>query len=65
MGNFNRRVGVKVIFVVVPVDNGETVLDTAGVGLLVVVVVGPDDPNILSAAFVALGIVVGGNGGAN
>ena len=64
MGNFNRRVGVNVIFVVVPVDNGETVLDTAGVGLLVVVV-GPDDPNILSAAFVALGIVVGGNGGAN
>ena len=64
MGNFNRRVGVNVIFVVVPVDNGETVLDTAGVGLLVVVV-GPDDPNILSAAFVALGIVVGGSGGAN
>ena len=63
MGNFNRRVGVKVIFVV-PVDNGETVLDTAGVGLLLVVV-GPDDPNILSAAFVALGIVVGGSGGAN
>ena len=62
MGNFNRRVGVNVIFVV-PVDNGETVLDTAGVGLLVVV--GPDDPNILSAAFVALGIVVGGSGGAN